>query len=186
MFQGAYRTPLGDVAIDSECAAMLKEACPFLEGDPSVQRGEHSIEVQIPFLQYLGPTDLVVTPIIIGSDDRNQLSCFVKALVDTIKKIEEPVLIVASSDLSHYLSVGQAQSVDDGLLDSIVGMNGDKIISIVQDNGIVMCGYAAVFCTVEAAKLLEARSSVVVSYGTSADSGGDPDSVIGYGSVVIN
>ena len=102
MTGGAYRTPLGEVPVDEQLAEALRARCPFLEADAWSQRGEHALEVVVPFLQRRGPADVRLVPIVVGTEDRDQFAQLARALAQVIRMCEEPVLLIASTDLSHY------------------------------------------------------------------------------------
>jgi AmmeMemoRadiSam system protein B len=182
---GAYRTPLGDVPVNEACAEALRARCPFLEPDEGMQRGEHAIEVVLPFLQRLAPPDLSVVPIVIGSDNSIEFAQLAEALAQVVRMYEERVLLIASSDLSHYEPQARGAEQDLALITAICTLNGPGLIRHVQDGSALMCGYGAVACVLEAAKALGASQAVLVRYGTSADAGGDPSSVIGYAGIII-
>lgn len=185
MARGAYRTPLGDVVIDQRCADALRSRCAFLETDGWGQVGEHAIEVLLPFLQWRGPSDLAVVPIIMGSEHPEELSQLAQALMQVIRMQEEPVLLLASSDLSHYEPQARGSAQDRLVLERIGALDGPALMRIVEEESIRMCGVGAVACVLEASKRLGARRAIITSYGTSAEAGGDPCSVIGYAGVVI-
>jgi len=185
MTGGAYRTPLGDVPIDAACAAALRARCPFLEADAWSQRGEHAIEVLLPFLQHLGPRDVSIVPIVTGADRAEEFAQLAQALAQVIRMLEEPVLLIASSDFSHYESQACVVEQDRALLDAVQAMDGAALVRLVQDTRPLMCGYGAVACVLDALRQLGARRANLVRYGTSADAGGDPHSAIGYASVII-
>jgi len=185
MAGGAYRTPLGDVPVDEACAGALRSRCPFLTPDAWSQHGEHAIEVLLPFLQRLGPPDLAVVPVITGSDDREEFIQLGEALAQVIRMQEEPVLLVASSDLSHYEPAARGAAHDRCVLDAIQRLDVAALIQGVQDDGVLMCGYGAVACVLDAAKRLGANAATLVQYGTSATAGGDPHSTIGYAGLVV-
>lgn len=185
MGQGSYRTPLGDVPVDADCADALRTRCPFLELDAWAQRGEHAIEVPLPLLQRLGPADLTIVPLIVGCEDPERLAHVAQAIAQVVRMQEEPVLLMASSDCSHYQPQDVARAQDRTLLEAIQALDGPTLLRRGQDRSVLMCGAAAVACVVEAAKQLGASRAEVVAYGTSAQAGGDPQSVIGYAGVVI-
>ncbi|MBI1992408.1 MAG: AmmeMemoRadiSam system protein B [Candidatus Omnitrophica bacterium] len=185
LVEGAYRTPLGDVPIDEACAQSLRERCPFLEDDPQAQQGEHAVEVLLPFLQRLGPEDLTVVPIVGGSERSEELQRVAEALAQVVRMQEEPVLLLASSDLSHYARREQASEQDHAVIDAICDMDDARLTHEIRRGPTRMCGYGAAACMLGAARALGARHGTLVSYGTSADAGGDPHSVIGYAGIVI-
>ena len=185
MTGGAYRTPLGDVPIDAACAEALCARCSFLEADAWSQRGEHAIEVLLPFLQRLGPSDLSIVPIVTGADRAEEFTQLAQALAQVVRMLEEPVLLIASSDLSHYESQACVREQDRALLDAVQTMDGALLMHLVQEQRWLVCGYGAMACVLDASRQLGARRAELVHYGTSADAGGDPNSAIGYASVVI-
>ena len=185
MESGAYRTPLGEVPIDEQGAAALRARCPFLAADAWAQQGEHAIEVVLPFLQRLGPADLSIVPVITGSNDREELSALSTALTQIVRMQEEPVLLVASTDLSHYEPEARSRELDAALLEAIRTLDGDALLRCARERQITMCGDGAAACVLDAARALGAVSARVARYGTSADAGGDPGSTTGYAGIVI-
>ncbi len=185
MTRGAYRTPLGDVAIDEPCAEALRMRCAFLEVDVWAQQGEHAIEVQIPFLQRLGPSDLTVVPVMVGSEDAAECAHMGRALAQVIRLQEEPVLLLAPADLSHYQPRQQGKGQDAALIAAIATLDGPGLLSTTRERSITMCGAGAAACVLEAAAQLGAMDAELVAYGMSDESGGDPDSVVGYAGIVI-
>ena len=185
MEQGAYRTPLGEVPIDEPAAAALRARCPFLSADAWAQPGEHAIEVVLPFLQRLGPPELSIVPIITGSEDRDDCARLSDALAQVVRMQEEPVLLVASTDLSHYAPAARRAALDEQVLNAIGTLNGQTLLDRVQEQSIMMCGAIAAACVIDAARALGATSSAVARQGSSAEAGGDPGSTTGYAGVVI-
>lgn len=185
MMNGAYRTPLGDVPIDASCAEALQSRCQFLSPDAWAQAGEHAIEVLLPFLQQRAPADLSVVPVIMGSDDDAEFARFAEALAQVVRMQEEPVLLIASSDLSHYEPHARAARRDRQLLEAIEALDVPAIIRAVREESVRMCGYGAVACVLTAAKQLGASRASLIAYGTSAEAGGDPHSVMGYAGLVV-
>lgn len=185
MAAGAYRTPLGDVPVDELCAEALRSRCPFLEVDAWSQRGEHAIEVVLPFLQRVGPPDLAILPVVTGPVDDDECLRLGEALAQVIRMYEEPVLLIASSDLSHYEPNARALRYDQRVMAAIRRMDRAALRAAVQTDGVPMCGYGAVVSVLEAAQRLGAHAVTLVRYGTSAEAGGDPHSVIGYAGMVV-
>jgi len=185
MERGAYRTPLGEVPIDEPCAAALRMRCPFLLADAGSQRGEHAIEVILPFLQRWGPVDLRVVPVIVGSADAEEVTLFARALAQVARMREAPTLLIASSDLSHYEPRQRAVAHDEALLEAILALDGAALLGRIEERALLMCGMWAVVAVLEAARALGATQGSLVRYGTSAEAGGDPDAVIGYAGVIV-
>jgi AmmeMemoRadiSam system protein B len=185
MAAGEYQTPLGQVQVDDALADALRERCGWLEPDAWAQRGEHAIEVILPFLQLLGPADLRIVPIIVGSQDRESAWQLAAALADVIRRSGEPVLMIASTDLSHYEPQLRAVEQDRLILHAMSGCDPVGLLALVQEHSIRMCGDIPAACVLEAAKQLGACNGALAGYRSSADAAGDPDSVIGYASMVI-
>jgi len=183
---GAYRTPLGDVPIDAACAESLRARCPFLEPDAWAHRGEHAIEVLLPFLQVLGPRDLSVVPIILGSAEPDELRQLGVGLAHVIRMQEEPVLLIASSDLSHHEPRARVAQQDRRVIEAICALDEERLAREASQGALRMCGDGAVACVLTAARALGASRGTLIRYGTSADAGGDPDSTIGYAGIIIN
>lgn len=182
--RGSFLTPLGLVDLDEGFCDTLLESCPFLEVDASGQRGEHAVEVVLPFLQHARPEGCVVTPVLTTSVKPEELSSFAQALERAIRALDEPVLLVASSDLSHYEPTDAGTEQDRRLLDAIMALDAPALCRLAE-SGVRMCGVGAVASVLLAASRLGAVRGELISYGTSLASGGDPASGIGYGGVVI-
>ena len=183
--EGAYRTPLGDVPIDAQAAEALAARCPFLERDAWAQRGEHAVEVLLPWLQRLGPQDLTIVPLIFNAEEPHQLTVLATALAQVVRLLEEPVLLIASTDCSHYLTQLQSQEQDRQILSAVCRLDSGALTRTLEEQKIVMCGWAAAAVLIEATRMLGATRGQLTGYATSAETGGDPHSVIGYGGVVI-
>ena len=185
MAAGAYRTPLGEVPVDQPMAEALRARCPFLEADAWAQQGEHAIEAIVPFLQRLGPAGLALTPIIVGSDTPEESAALADALQAMVRSSREPVLLIASSDLSHFEPKAKTIAQDRRLVQTICALDGEGLRRLVREDSIRMCGDAAVACVLRAAQGLGAGLGILAGQGTSADASGDPGSVTGYAGIII-
>jgi AmmeMemoRadiSam system protein B len=185
MAGGAYESPLGEVPVNEDLAISLQERCPFLATDETAQQGEHAIEVLVPFLQRYGSYNLSIVPIICGGVDPVERVQLAGALAELVRTSTEPVLLIASSDLTHYEPVARAESLDRMLVDRIAALDPDGVLRASREHGAKMCGDDAVACVVQAAALLGATGGAVTARATSAANGGDPDSAIGYAGVII-
>ncbi len=182
---GSCRTPLGDVPVDAACADALLARCDLLSADPWAHTGEHAVEVVLPWLQQLGPPDLTVVPVVTASDEPDECHRVAQALAQVIRLQEEPVLLIASSDWSHFEPAARAVVLDAGLLDAVQALDAGRLMRRVREQGLIMCGANAVACVLEAAAALGAARAEVVRYGTSAEAGGDPAAVTGYAGVMM-
>jgi len=186
---GLWRMPLGDVRIDSNLANEIFKNSKFLDDDMLAHESEHSIEVQIPFLQYFGK-DFQIVPITImhyPPDDDFLRICedIGNAIATAIKNLGEEVTIIASSDLTHYEPQDEAKRKDKAALDAILELNPEKLFRVVRELRISMCGFAPVAIMLFACRELGAKNTRLVKYMTSGDTTKDYREVVGYGGVLI-
>ncbi len=192
LYQGdGFRTPLGVAPIDTALAEALIKADPDVSWNNQVHRKEHSVEVQVPFVQRLFPAARIL-PVIVASQDPAVCARLGRALAGLLK--DRRALIVASSDLSHYPKAADARKVDRETLEAIATLDGAALareLDNVRHRGVRdlvtgACGEAPILATIAAARALGADRARIVSYANAADSpAGDPDRVVGYGAVAI-
>ncbi|MBN2320036.1 MAG: AmmeMemoRadiSam system protein B [Acidobacteria bacterium] len=184
----SYQTPLGKVPIDKAIAKALLAQCSDCVQNREVHIREHSIEVQIPFIQVLFPEAKIV-PVIIHSPDPEFCTRFGRTLAGVLK--DKKALIVISSDLSHYPDYEDAVLSDKETLLTIAGRKPDKIVSVMRDLdvpnlGTRACGEAAILAGVAAAGTLGANRTVVAGYSNSGEIAvGDRSRVVGYGALAL-
>ncbi|CAB5144539.1 COG2078: Uncharacterized ACR [Olavius algarvensis associated proteobacterium Delta 3] len=187
-----YRTPLGVAEIDQQTAKELIDSDPRFFFNPEAHQKEHSLEVQVPFVQVLFPNAKLVTALI-GTHDRKIVSKFGKTLATALKT--KNALIVASTDLSHYPRYDDAVRVDAKTLAAFRSMAPATIEAALREHGSKQipnlatsaCGETAVWATVVAAKHLGADCARIVSYANSGDSTlGSHDRVVGYGAMSLS
>jgi len=181
---GHWRTPLGDVEVDEELADRLYTSCDLLEEDADAHHGEHSAEVQVPFLQYFNPGVRIVG-IVIRSHKLDELKELGQRLADGVKALRPDALIVASSDMTHYEPVAAAKQKDDLAIHKILGLDEDGLWHTVMKHRISMCGFAPTVAMLAACKALGAKKATLTKYQTSGDVSGDYDAVVGYAGVVV-
>lgn len=184
MSEGAWETPLGEVAIDGELAAALKLRFPALQEDAAAHRAEHATEVELPFLQLRQPK-LRFVPIALGTRQFEALEQLGQALADVIKAQPDPVLIVASSDMNHYESDALTRVKDHRAIERILTLDPRGLFEVVTQQDISMCGLGPAVTMLVAARQLGAKSAELVKYATSGDISGDRDQVVGYAGVVV-
>jgi len=184
MSAGTWLTPLGEVSLDTGLARAIQEQCPRLVEDAEAHSGEHSLEVQIPFLQR-SSGDFKFVPIVIGLVDYPLLVQLGQAVASAVRHSPEPVMIVASSDMNHYEPDGVTREKDEKAIEKIHQLDPEGMLEVVRDENVSMCGYAAVTTMLVAAKELGARQARLVRHATSADTGGDAESVVGYAGIAI-
>jgi len=180
--EGAWETPLGNVEIHEPLAKKIFEASDIIDMDESAHLREHSIEVQLPFLQYIyGETRIV--PICMGFQDLGTSRAIGRAIAESVAGMD--ALILASTDLTHMETKDSAGEKDRGVIERIESMNEEALQSWVRSQRVSMCGYGPVSATLVAAKRLGATKAQLLAYGTSGDITGDTSAVVGYASAKI-
>jgi AmmeMemoRadiSam system protein B len=166
-------------------AERLRALAPSLEPDAEAHRREHSLEVQLPFLQVLRP-DTRFVPICLGAPDV-QVCREVGVALATLRAEEaEPLLFLASSDMNHYESRAIGRRKDDLALDRIANLDADGLFRTVVEEGISMCGFLPATALLFAARAAGVAGARVVARRDSGDETGDASSVVGYAGVVLN
>jgi MEMO1 family protein len=181
---GKWRTPLGDIDIDENLSAAICENTSILKNDPSAHMYEHSIEVQLPIIQYF-KNSFKIVPIVLSEGDIQQYNQIASALAHSIKNTGKNILIVASSDMTHYEPRDKAKVKDKIAIDAILELDENLLYEVVQRHDISMCGYIPVIVMISAVKKIGATSAKLVRYSTSGDITGDYSSVVGYAGIII-
>jgi AmmeMemoRadiSam system protein B len=184
MDEGAWQTPLGDVEIDSDLARAICVNSGMMDVDASAHSHEHSIEVQLPFLQYVYGDRFKFVPISMMMQDLETSRNVGKAIAKSAG--DHNILILASSDMSHYEPQKAAERKDGLAVNAILKLDEEELQNTVELENISMCGYGPVSSAIVAAKLLHGTSAKVTSYHTSGDITGDHTQVVGYLSAVIS
>ncbi len=181
--EGEWITPLGGIEIDRELAMELAKLSDVFSLDEISHEREHSIEVQLPFLQYVLPGFKLV-PICILDQSLETCIRIGEALGEILRSYED-VLLVASSDMTHYEPHDQAKEKDSKALKEITALNVEGLYEAIAKYGISMCGYGPVAAILHACRRAGAKNGEVLKYATSGDITGDYGSVVGYASVKI-
>jgi AmmeMemoRadiSam system protein B len=181
---GAWQTPLGMAPIDHLLAEKMVRAFPLLQEDAVAHSAEHSLEVQLPFLQRLSPSFEFV-PIVIGPAQWELIEPLGRALAGVIAAEREPVLLIASSDMNHYENDAVTRVKDRKAIDQILALEPQRLFDIVRDEEISMCGYAAAVAALIAARELGATQAELVRYANSGEVNGDMQEVVGYAGMLI-
>jgi len=181
---GCWRTPLGDVEIDVVVADDISKACNLIKQDKSAHAYEHSIEVQLPFMQYFN-SGLKIVPIVVSHAEFEAYESVAQAIASSIKKQKRDIMIVASSDMSHYEPHQRVQQKDKIAIDAILKLDEKLLLKSVQEHDISMCGYIPATIMLIAAKLLGAEKARLVKYQTSGDVSGDYSAVVGYAGIMV-
>lgn len=174
-----WRTPLGEVKVDREEAEKLWRKCGILDLDESAHRFEHSIEVQLPFLQYVYG-DFRFIPICLGLQDLETSL----ELADCLVKLED-ALFLASSDFTHYEPGQEAYRKDKEAIRHLLALDERKFLQTVYNLDVSICGYGAIAACLAAAKKKGAARGELLKYGTSGDITGDNSSVVAYAAILF-
>jgi AmmeMemoRadiSam system protein B len=184
MTEGEWETPLGRVAIDTALAKKLLKACPLLAEDDQAHRAEHSLEVQLPFLQK-EKGSFTFVPIAVGTGSYAPLERLGLAMAQCIKELEEPVLVVASSDMNHYESDEVTRVKDRRAIDRVLALDPKGLFDVIKREHVTMCGYGPTIAMLTAARQFGASQAELVKYATSGDITGDRDAVVGYAGMMV-
>jgi hypothetical protein len=184
MTQGEWETPLGRAPIDREMAGAIVRHSRVLEEDHRGHQREHSIEVQLPLLQAFGvPFSFV--PICLFSSELPTCRDVGAAIARAVAGSGRPALIVASTDMSHYVDRSDAERMDRAAIDAIVALEAEGLHGLVRREGMAMCGFHAVCAVLVAARDLGASSGELVRYTTSGEVTKDYARVVGYAGLLI-
>jgi len=182
---GAWRTPLGDAPIDSALAEELRRACPLLREDGVAHSGEHSLEVQIPFLQVLAP-GFTFVPVALGTVRFESLVSVGEAIAQVIGNSKESILLLTTSDLNHYEDDATTRVKDHKAIDRLLAFDPQGLYETCRNEEISMCGLGPAVAMLTALNALGAQESELVKYATSADVSGDRSQVVGYAGMIFS
>ena len=182
--RGSFRTPLGEVAVAEEIADELAAGCSLVVPDRTAHRREHAIEVELPFLQLLAPATRIV-PLVLSWDDWDSCAELGRALATLAEARPGRILLVASSDMTHYEPADWAARKDRLALERIERLDGEWLLATCHREGISMCGRACAATVIEAARRLGAVRGEVVDYRHSGLVTGDDREVVSYAGVLF-
>lgn len=180
--QGVFRTPLGEIAVDTPLAEALKAGFPLLREDAAAQQREHAVEVQLPFLQAQRP-DVTFVPITVGTGQFEVLSALGVVMAKAIAS--EPVLIVASSDMNHYENDEETRVKDALAIEQVLSLQPAGLFQTVRAQDISMCGVGPAVAMLTASLKLGATKAELIRYATSGDVSGDHEHVVGYAGIAV-
>jgi len=182
--EGEWLTPLGPISINPRLTALLQRCVPFMEFDSSAHRFEHSLEVQVPFIQHLR-SDATMAALCLGHGDFEAVQEIGRGVAAAIREYGEDVLIVASSDMTHYESAESARRKDELALARVMAFDPEGLLKVCRGEHITMCGVIPAAVMLVASRELGATRAELVAYGTSGDITGDNQQVVGYAAVSI-
>lgn len=196
MDEGEWETPLGTVAIDRPLALTLQAACPLISQDSLAHAREHSLEVQLPFLQLIDGAFGIV-PIVFGLLPYAACEALGRAVAQAVRRASRPVVIVASTDMTHcggsyrhlpppgMTAQAFAHQEDRHAIERMLALDPEGLYRVVRQRHITMCGFIPTTVTLVACRELGATNATLVRYMTSADVNGDVDTVVGYAGLLI-
>ncbi|OWT33015.1 AmmeMemoRadiSam system protein B [Methanobrevibacter sp. 87.7] len=182
--EGFWETPLGNIEVDNEFAEKFIKNSKYAKKDTTAHLREHSIEVELPFLQYFSD-DFKILPICIGRQNLQTSLDIANAIKLTSEEVSNSFSLISSTDLSHFLNQTDTIKRDNLVLNDITEMNYKKLIQDVYDYDISMCGYGTVAADIIYSLDLGVNSCEILSHKTSGDVSGDYNSVVGYASTVF-
>lgn len=182
--RGSWRTPLGDAPVAEDLARRVKETCEGSAFDETGHLGEHSGEVQVPFLQVARP-DLRLVPVALslGMDDRSAQR--LEAFGASLARVEGDFLVVASTDLNHYEDQETTLRKDEAVLRAVESLDAEALRATLRRERVSMCGYAPVLAAIAYARARGATSARTLIHATSGDVSGDREQVVGYAGMLI-
>jgi AmmeMemoRadiSam system protein B len=181
---GAWRTPLGDAPIDEALAQALRAACPLLQEDQVAHSSEHSLEVQIPFLQVL-QREFTFVPVALGSLRFEDLVIVGEAIGRVLAGSSDETLLLTTSDLNHYEADTTTRVKDRKAIDRILAVDARGLYDTCRNEAISMCGLGPTVAMLTALQRLGTARQELVRYRTSADVSGDLSSVVGYAGMLL-
>jgi MEMO1 family protein len=182
---GAWRTPLGDAPIDQALAEALRAACPLIREDSVAHSGEHSLEVQLPFLQVLTP-GFTFVPLALGTIRFDDLAAVGQAIGRVLAGSQEEVLLLTTSDLNHYEDDATTRVKDAQALERLRMLDAPGLYDVCRNQKISMCGLGPAVSMLLALRALGAKQAELVRYATSADVSGDTSAVVGYAGMLFD
>jgi len=182
--RGTWIMPFGDLEIDAHLAKTILKNTPIAHESEDAHRLEHSLETQLPFLQYFRKQFKLV-PLCLMRLSLDECQILAKGIVRAVQSCERTVLIVASSDMTHYESHSNASEKDHRAIDQILKMDPEGLFRTVEQEGISMCGVNPATVMLAACKELGATQAELAKYMTSGEVSGDMDQVVGYAGVIV-
>lgn len=183
--EDGWQTPLGIVPIDKRLGGLIQQFVPLIQEDRAAHLHEHSLEVQVPFLQFLRP-DVSIVPLCLGFGDYAGCKLLGKGLAAAIRAFGEEVLILASSDMTHYESAEVAKQKDTLALERALSLDPEGLVEVCRSNRISMCGVIPAATMLVAAKELGATRAELTAYTHSGEVTGDYRQVVAYAAVEIS
>lgn len=183
--EDGWQTPLGVTPVDKKLAGLIRSHVPQVEEDNQPHLYEHSLEVQVPFLQYLRP-DVSIVPLCLGFGDYGGCELLGNGIAAAMREYAGEVLILASSDMTHYESAETAKLKDSQAIERVLAMDARGLLDVCRTKQITMCGVVPASVMLVAAKDLGATTAELVAYTHSGQITGDDTEVVAYAAVTVS
>lgn len=181
---GKWYTPLGYVNIDEELARNIINNSSIAEADTYAHIEEHSIEVQLPFLQYLYGENINIVPIVMGLHSPDAAYDLAKSIHESVEALERDVIIIASSDFNHYEPHEITIEKDMLAIKKIIELDTEGFYRVIIDKNISVCGPGAIMTLIEYTKMVSSTGKVkLLKHATSGDVSGHKNAVVGYAAI---
>ena len=184
MVEGKWETPLGELEIDAEMAEDILRNSKIIKNDNKAQQFEHSIEVQLPFIQYVFGKDIKFVPICMTRQDINTDIEIAQSICSSVA--DKNVLIVASSDFTHYEPQESAINMDKQAINAILNFDPKRLYDMIYQQNLSMCGPGPITVMLNICEILGAKKAELLKYATSGDITGMYDQVVGYASLIVS
>jgi len=179
-----WKTPLGEIKCDTALADYITKSGKAPKRDESAHMNEHSSEVQVPFLQACAP-DAKMVGICMGWQDIVAAKDLGKAIFDAAQKAKRDVIVIASSDFTHYEPAAQAKEKDMRAIGKLLELDEDGFDDVVEGEGLTICGHGPIAAALHYAKLAGAKKCELLKYTNSGEATGDDGNVVAYAGLAI-
>ena len=183
MVEGKWKTPLGELKIDTNIAENILKNSKIIKNDKKAHQYEHSIEVQLPFIQYIFGRDIKFVPICMTRQDINTDIEIAKSICTSV--FDKNILIIASSDFTHYEPQEYAENADEQAINAVLEFNPKKLYDMIYHQNLTMCGPGPITVMLITCETLGAKKAELLKYATSGDVSGMYDQVVGYASIIF-
>jgi len=183
--EGVWETPLGEVEVDSEFVKAMVANSRFLDPDEKAHIYEHSVEVHVPFLQYLFGDRFKIVPIVVWHQTPEVAEDIARAVAKAAEELGRDVVFIASSDFTHYESHESASKKDSIAIEAIKRLDPEGLFAVIEKYNISMCGPAPVAALLYLGRIRGSTHAELLKYATSGDVTGDKSSVVGYAAIRV-
>jgi AmmeMemoRadiSam system protein B len=180
--EGAWETPLGTLLVDSEFGKAITEYSDLADLDVYAHIEEHSVEVQLPFMQYVFGGDIKIVPIVMGIHTPEAAKDLARAIVKSVERTKRDILILASSDFNHYEPHDVTVRKDMNAISRILELDTEGFYKTMLSDNISICGPGGIMTIIEITKMLSGKATLL-KHATSGDISGDKSATVGYASI---